>query len=304
MAGEQTSGDPLFGVTTNQAWCASTGCEGDYTPFVFSKAFGDGGTIYTLGSDLLQADINLSALGYGYLFVPQGVLNLFDPDQYSAAVMLAVQGGPSVSLNLSSLTGADLPVNITDTLTGGVQYTDSQETEAGSFGETVGVTGSLTSGFVVNTLPGGPITLAQAYYTPGLMITWNTEGNPGSLGMSYSAYSSTTYATEQDLASIFDTQIGGNASLTATVTPSTSVSWGLFYKDLSVFQLSVGYQNPISAGLTIPLNDFSQTSLSLTSQGTLTASAALIPGITSHLSWSGSYPVYSVTDQIQPASSL
>ena len=136
------------------------------------------------------------------------------------------------------------------------------------------------------------------------MITWNTEGNPGSLGMSYSAYSSTTYATEQDLASIFDTQIGGNASLTATVTPSTSVSWGLFYKDLSVFQLSVGYQNPISAGLTIPLNDFSQTSLSLTSQGTLTASAALIPGITSHLSWSGSYPVYSVTDQIQPASSL
>lgn len=61
------------------------------------------------------------------------------------------------------------------------------------------------------------------------------------------------------------------------------------------------YQNPITATLTVPIDDFGNTSLSLSSQGFLTASAAFIPDITSDLTWKSKYPLYSVKDAIQVA---
>jgi hypothetical protein len=112
--------------------------------------------------------------------------------------------------------------------------------------------------------------------------------------MSYSSFSTTSYVSEADLENYFD--INGKATVTATVTPYASLSYGLFMTspiDLDIFKLSLGYQNPITADLTIPLSDTSATSMSLTSQGFLTASAALLPGVTSDLSWSGKYALYS-----------
>ncbi len=79
------------------------------------------------------------------------------------------------------------------------------------------------------------------------------------------------------------------------MTPYASVSYGLFTSspiDLDIFKLSLGYQNPITANLTVPLNNFDATQLSLSAQGFLTASAAFIPGITSDLSWKGKYQLY------------
>lgn len=293
-----TSGDPLFGQTFNQAWCGDTkscSSQGDYTPFVFTHAFGDDGVIYTFG-DTLQANLNLSALGYGYLFVPNGVWDKFEPDDYSAGVVLAVQGGPSAILNVANLDG----LYISDTWTGSTQFTDTQDTEFGVFGETVGISASLTGQIGLQNAPLQNLTLAYAYYTPGLMFTWNTAGNPDSLGMTYSAFSSSGYVSMDTLESYFAPT--GTASLSATVTPYASVSYGLFTDDLDIFKLSVGYQNPLTADLTVPLADPDKATLSLTSQGFLTASAAFIPGITSDLSWKGKYQVYSVKDQIQPAS--
>lgn len=293
------SGDPLFGVTTNQAWCANTGCstEGDYTPIVFTKSFGNGGTIYSFGEDI-SVDINLSALGYGYLFTPQGVWDKFSSDNYSAALMVAVQGGPSVWLNPPGGLPTP-PVIITDTWTGG-PYTvsDTQETEIGSFKESVGISGSVTGTLTLNQLPLSPQLLAYAYYTPGLMITWNTAGNPGSLSATYSGYASTGYASADILQQLFDTQVAGTASLSATVTPSASVAYGLFYDDLDLFDLSLGYQNPITATLTIPLSDLTDPTLSVTTTGSLVASASVIPGITSALTWSDSYPLFTLTGQV------
>ena len=297
--GTTTSGDPLFGQTINQAWCGDTkscASQGDYKTFVYSHAFGDDGVIYSFG-DTLQADLNLSALGYGYLFVPNGVWDKFKPDDYSAGVVMAVQGGPSAILKLPATS-----LTVSDTWTGSTQYTDQQETEFGVFGETIGIKASLTGELNLAIPAPNPLKLAYAYYTPGLMFTWNTAGNSGSLGMTYSAYPSTGYINPSTLASYFAPT--GTASVSATVTPYATLSYGLFTDDLDIFKLSVGYQNPITADLTIPLNNPGNSTLSLTSQGFLTASAAFIPGITSDLTWKGKYQVYSVKDQLQPPSFL
>lgn len=141
--------------------------------------------------------------------------------------------------------------------------------------------------------------LAWAYYIPGMMFTWNSSGNPDSLGMTYTAFSETGYISGTTLEDYFDPTV--KATITATVTPSASVSYGLFTTspiDLSVFKLSLGFQNPITAVLTMPMNNLSDTALSLSSQGFLTADAAFIPQITSDLTWKGKYQLYSVKDQI------
>lgn len=289
--------DPIFGQsqTFNQAWCGSANdCagDGDFTTFVFDYQFGDNGVIYTLANEgPFAANINLSAKGYGYVFVPAGVWDKFKVDDYSAALLLAVQGGPSVVFNPPpGLSGA-----VKDTISGSSSYTDTQDTEAGVFGETVGIDASLTGSIALKKTPDSPLTLAEALYTPGLLFTWNSNGNPGSLAMSYSAFATTSYVSASDLETYFD--VNGKATVTATVTPYASVSYGLFTSspiDLDIFKLTLGYQNPITANLTIPLSDISDASLSVTSQGFLTASAALLPSVTSDLSWSGKYPLYSV----------
>lgn len=295
------STDPVFGQSFNQPYCGSN-CDGDFQTFVFNYPFGDKGVIYTYG-DTIQADVNLSAAGYGYVFVPAGIWDKFVPDDYAAGLVLGVQGGPSLLLNIPDWQSGP----VTDTVKASYSYSDTQETEFGVFGETIGLDASLTGSIGIQSKPENPLTLAQALYTPGLLFTWNSAGNPDSLGMSASAFSTTGYVSTKDIENYFD--VTGSASLSATVTPYASVSYGLYTPpsfpiSLDVFKLSVGFQNPITADLTIPLADPDKAKLSLTSQGFLSASAAFIPQITSDLSWKGKYQVYSVKDQIQPANFL
>lgn len=290
-----SSTDPIFGQTFNQAACGNS-CNGDFQTFTFNYAFGNDGVIYQLGSGALTANLNMSAAGYGYLYIPAGVWDKFEPDDYSAGLVLGVQGGPSIVL-----TPPD-GLSVKETVSAHTSYTDSQVTDVGVFGETIGIDASLTGSIGLSKAPLDPLTLAYAYYTPGLLFTWNSNGNPDSLGMSYSAFTSTGYVSPDTLASYFDPT--GKATLSATVTPYATVSYGLFTTspiDLSIFKLSVGYQNPITATLTVPIDNFDNTSLSLSSQGILTASAAFIPDITSDLTWKSKYPLYSVKDAIQVA---
>ena len=284
--------DPLFGAQINQAACGSLGsCSsaGDYYTFNFNYPFGDKGSIYSFGS-VIQANLNLQAAGYGYVFVPNGVWDKFVPDDYSAGLILGVQGGPSVVLNPPD------GLTIKDTATASTSYTDTQDTEFGVFGETVGIDASLTGSIGLKATPTKKLTLASAYFTPGLMFTWNTNGNPDSLGISSSAFASTYLISQKDLEKYFDPT--GKATVTATVTPYASVSYGLFTSspiDLDIFKLSLGYQNPLTATATVPLNNFSGASLAFNAQGFLTASAAFIPGITSDLSWKGKYQLYNTS---------
>jgi hypothetical protein len=287
--------DPIFNQPFNQAACG-TSCNGDFQTFAFNYPFGNDGVIYQFGSGALTANLNMSAAGYGYLFVPAGIWDKFEPDDYSAGLVLGVQGGPSVVL-----TPPD-GLSVKETVTASTSYTDQQVTEVGVFGETIGINASLTGSIGLSSKPLGPLTLAYANFTPGLLFTWNSGGNPDSLAMSYSAFTSTGYISPQKLEDYFDPT--GKATLSATVTPYATVSYGLFTTtpfDLDIFKLSVGYQNPLTATLTVPIDNFDNASLSLSSQGFLTASAAFIPGITSDLSWSSKYPLYSVKDQIQVA---
>jgi hypothetical protein len=288
------SGDPIFQQSqlVNQAWCGTASqcaSDGDFTPFAFNYPFGTDGVIYTLADEgPFAAQLNLTAKGYGYIFVPGGIWDKFVPDDYSAGLLIAVQGGPSVTFTPpAALTGP-----IKGTLKDSGSFTATQETEVGTFGETVGLDASLTAQINLKQTPDGVLTLAEALYTPGLLFTWNTYGNPDSLGMSYSSFDTTSIVSLSDLESYFD--INGKATVTATITPYASVSYGLFTDVLDIFKLSVGYQNPITAKVSIPLSDPSNYSLDVTSQGFLTASAAFIPGITSDLSWKGKYQVYSV----------
>lgn len=287
------SSDPIFQQSQlyNQAWCGTASqcaSDGDFTPFAFNYPFGDNGVIYTLADEgPFAAQMNLTAKGYGYVFVPGGIWDKFRPDDYSAGLLIAVQGGPSVVFTPpDALTGP-----IKGTLTDSGSFTATQETEVGSFGETVGLDASLTAQINLKKTPDGVLTLAEALYTPGLLFTWNTYGNPDSLGMSYSSFDTSSIVSLSDLESYFD--INGDATVTATITPYASVSYGLFTDVLDIFKLSVGYQNPITAHAKIPLSDPSNYTFDVTSQGFLTASAAFIPGITSDLSWKGKYQVYS-----------
>lgn len=286
--------DPIFQQSQlyNQAWCgtaSSCASDGDFTAFAFNYPFGDNGVIYTLADEgPFAAQLNLTAKGYGYVFVPGGIWDKFVPDDYSAGLLIAVQGGPSVIFTPpAALTGP-----IKGTLTDSGSFTATQETEVGSFGETVGLDASLTAQINLKKTPDGVLTLAEALYTPGLLFTWNTYGNPDSLGMSYSSFDTTSIVSLSDLENYFD--INGKATIDATITPYASVSYGLFTDVLDIFKLSVGYQNPITAHASIPLSDPSNYTFDVTSQGFLTASAAFIPGITSDLSWKGKYQVYSV----------
>lgn len=85
--------------------------------------------IYTYG-DTIQADVNLSAAGYGYVFVPAGIWDKFVPDDYAAGLVLGVQGGPSLLLNIPDWQSGP----VTDTVKASYSYTDTQETEFGVFG--------------------------------------------------------------------------------------------------------------------------------------------------------------------------
>jgi hypothetical protein len=303
--GNGETGDPVFGLQANQAWCG-TNCssEGDYQAFVVNYAFGDDGVIFTLGQgDDLQANLDLSAMAYGYVFVPNGFLDKFKPDYYSAGLLLAAQGGPEAVLNPPD----GLYVSDTWNFTG-PSYSETKETEFGTFGVDVGLNASVTATIGLSSAPLGPLPLAWAFDTPGLLFTWNTNSNQDSLGLTFANFTDTGVISQSQLQQYFD-PANASASLGVTVTPAINLSYGLFSPSswpisLDLFKLSVGYSNPVTATVTVPLNDFpsslSNTSLALNAQGILTLSAGILPGITSDLSWNDQIQLYSITDTFYP----
>ena len=300
--------DPLFTLTENLPPDCGTSCQGTYVPIVYHKPLGTDGVIYTIGDDPgIQANLNLSLLGYGYVFIPKGFVDKFEADDYSASLLFAVQGGPSVVLKPPANGGY-----IKDTVKiTGPSWSDTQETEIGVFAETVGINASVTGKIGLNTKPLPDLTLAYAYYTPGLLVSWNTSNSPGQMSVNYSAFPSKGYVTQAQINEYLDPS-KADASLSATATPYAQLSYGLFTPasypvSLDIFSLSVGYENPVTATLNIPLNDLpdslENTTLSLASQGILTVSAGFLPKVTSLLTWKDKYKVYSVKEEFKVFSS-
>jgi hypothetical protein len=251
--------------------------------------------------------MNLTALAYGYVFMPNGFVDKFKPDWWSAGLLLAVQGGPSIVLNPPD----GLEVTDTWNITG-PSYTQTKETEAGTFGVNAGINATITASIGLSNAPLNPLTLAWAYDTPGLLFTWNAQGNQDALGLTFANFADTGVISESQLEQYFD-PANASASLNLTVTPSISLSYGLFSPSswpisLDLFKLSLGYQNPVSATVTVPLNDLpdslTDTSVALNAQGILNVSAGILPGVTSDLSWSDQIPLYSVSDTLYPLKDL
>jgi hypothetical protein len=293
------AGDPVFGLGANQAWCG-TNCssEGDYYAFVLDHPFGNDGVIYSIG-DTLQGNLNLTALAYGYVFVPNGFLDKFKTDYYSAGLLIAAQGGPSLLLNPPD----GLEVSDSFSLTG-PSYSETEETEFGTFGVNVGIDASGQGSIGLSTAPLSTLTLAEALDTPGLLFTWNTQGNQDSLGFSFANFATTSLVTAAQIEQYFDPD-QANATAEVTVTPTITLSYGLFTPaswpiSLDLFKLSVGYSNPVSAALTVPLADIPSSPLVVTSEGILSLSAGILPGLTSKLSWSDQFTLYDDSDTLYP----
>ncbi len=287
------SGDPVFGLSTNQAWCG-TGCNshGDYSPLVFNQQFGNDGVIYSWGiggtnNNDVVTDVNLSSVTYGYVFYPNGFIDKFRPSKYSVGMLAAFQGGPSVTVNNTTAT-------YTQSFTG-PQTGSYDATPVGTFAVNVGFNAAMneTVGLTNVTNP-----VAYAYYIPGLLYTWNVNGDRHTSSLSFNWYDDVGY----------DSNIGGTASITPTVTPYIETTYGLFTPpstpiigEWSVFDLGLGYQNPVSFTLTGTVNP-DDVSMSVTSQGFMTTKAGFLPNMTKLLSWSDKFQVYSVTDQLYSAS--
>jgi len=309
----KASGDPLFSLPENLPSGCGTTCSGDYVPIVYYKAFGDDGVIYSIGDNPgLQGNLNLSLVAYGYVFIPNGILDKFEPDSYSASILLAVQGGPSVVYNLPDGGYTSWTKKVT-----GPSWSDTQDTEVGIFAETVGINASISAKIGIDPKEGKvpALTLASAYFTPGLLVSWNTSNSPTQMGVTYSSFSSTSLVTADQIKKYFDLS-KADASLSVTATPYAKLTYGLFTPpsyplSVDIVSLSVGYENPVTATVNVPLNDVTgspssldNTTLKLTSSGVLTVGAGILPGLTKLLSWSDKFKVYSVSDTFKPLKDL
>jgi hypothetical protein len=124
-----------------------------------------------------------------------------------------------------------------------------------------------------------------------MLFTFNTQDSPGWLEFGFNAY--TDVAVKN-----LDTPTG--ISITPKVTPYVTATYGLFLPDdiplvggLSLFDLALGYENPLSA--TLAWNQTDGASVTLDAQGYITAHAGILDSITDLLSWDDKFQVYDIS---------
>jgi hypothetical protein len=307
-------GDPIFGLTgatagntpttpsALQAYCGSE-CSShgdyipifDYTPGIGSQKLSVGATKDGYGTEV---EFVINSLTYGYLFSPNGIIDKFIPGKYSVGIVTAVQAGPQVSLTFPSpLTAAPPTLGpVSKTLTVGHTW----ETEVGSFSLSTGADLSVSASFIglakvpddCTTASGATsctVVLTAAGVTTGLLYSWNPyvkSGNGGRMNMSFADF----YSTYLDNFS--------EAVVAPTVSPYLQAEYGLFTPPStpligkwSVFDLGVGYKNPITVPLTV--DNGGDPTYVIKSKGDINTFAQFIPNVTKALSWSHDWQVYS-----------
>ncbi|MBU3749645.1 MAG: hypothetical protein FGM52_04210 [Mycobacterium sp.] len=298
LVGDPAS-DPVFGVDQNQAWCGS-GCSGDFYSFALTYQPNGDGVLFSWPPDEgsgISADLNLEVAGYGYLFVPNGFWDKFKFDDYSLGLVLAAGGGPSLDLTLPSVSLSygpkDFPV-----------YTKTEPIDAGTLGTvtiSTGITVGATAG--ANITPNTPITLAAAEFIPGIMLTWNVAGNPGNFGVSGAFTDNFTVASISELLADVENP---SATASLTVSPYLNVGWGYtvpesvpFAGGYGLVDISMDYSNPVTLTGTAQLSDNTgNIQLQLTASGVLDLKAALLPGLTSALTWDDPITLYTWNDYL------
>jgi hypothetical protein len=170
-----------------------------------------------LGSQNQSLDVSLDLGGtaYGYIYVPDGYIDKLRASQYAAGIFLSVTAGPSLTLNLGdgkgtfNLASQDL-VNLTPIYNPtpfGIVAVSTKVTAS------LDATLQLPSDFTDNQLK------ASIYATGGMVVGFNTGGTEGF------QWGGSAYYVDSDFS---DFAAVSGITLSPTITPSITGSWGLF----------------------------------------------------------------------------
>lgn len=298
--------DPIFSEARYLPACKiRDACDGSFYPLTLNylnppKSLA-GKNFAVPNGPSLDLSLDVGAAIYGYAYVPGGVWKKLNTKKYSTAFLVALPAGPSAKLNLAGNDGL-LSIPETDLVSGTPFY------QAGAYG-TIQVDAAVTAGLEVNlelgdTSVSTDTLSARAYYVPGFILTLNTASQ-GGLGFYYDAYPDVDFTEFVDY---FSNVVG--VTVKPTVTPSITGRYGLVAKKdwpiiggLSVAEINLGYQNPVSVTLTLAKD--TDPSLVLDSSGTLTYGAGILGALTSALTFDGEQEIYSVsTDNLLSPSSV
>ena len=293
-AGYVSTYDPIFGAIDN--FVPSCGPALSCTGTFYLADASSAGKLYSLAnaslalgsqSQSLDVSLDLGGTAYGYIYVPDGPIDKLYASKYAAGMFLSVTTGPSFTLNLGdgngtfNLASRDL-VNLTPFYNVTPYGTISVSTTVNA---SLDATLLLPPDFTGNQLDG------SIYATGGVVMGFNTGGAEGF------QWGGSAYYVDTDFS---DFDVVSGITLSPTITPSVTASWGLFTPantplvgQISFLDVSLGYSNPLSANLT--WSAVSDPAITFTSSGSLDFSAGLVPSITDALTYSQSFELYRYT---------
>lgn len=292
--GQATSaGDPLFGtMSAFQPLCMSdNSCgTGSIYSFNLSKApasLASKNLPFAGAGQSVDLSYDLGVTGYGYVYVPGGVWKKLDPDQYSFGALLAVTTGPSLNLNLGNgCANNTCTLNVAQTSLASYSWSTPPSpygnvTLTGDVSAKLDVELVLPDGFSKNKLT------ASAYVTGGVAVAYNTPTSYWNSGWNY--YIDKNVDDFTNLTSV---------SIIPTITPSITGAWGYTVTNVPVLgtvslaSIGLTYSNPVDLNLTQAQG--SPLSLTVGSSGNLDFSAGFVPDLTDALTYTTTFPLYSV----------
>lgn len=293
------SQDPLFHNGNLRAACETNrSCDGQYLPISmvvnmsplkkeWKASEGDelGASVGVDASLTLSYDVN--GIAYGYAFMPNGFFTKLVPGKWSMAMLAAVETGPALTVNLGE-EGAVISAPRSNLLNW--DFSTPGPLLIDRFALGMGVDGEFGVGVVCGDAACPDKLQTHAYLVPGMLFAYNTQNNPKSVGLASNWYPDLDYSD-------FGKVTGG--SLTATLTPYTTMNYGIFAPDSwfliggwSLFTVGMGYENPLSATVAVAVD--APPSMTIGAEGYFTTHAGILEMLTSKLSWDNSIQLYDV----------
>jgi hypothetical protein len=247
----------------------------------------------TVGDVTTELSFDAGTNWRGYVFVPSGLWRKLNPDEYTAASVMAVTAGPSMSVTLGGkgTTAGETPFTIAEQELVNLSY-DIPGAISFQFG--AGVDASLTGKVKTSKPLTAPLT-AHAYYTAGVLSTFNTAASDG-FDFSFKSY--------PDIENGFTTV--ESVTFAPEVVPYVSAKVGMFTPSIpilgqfSVFDAGAKFENPLGANLTYktkPGPEEKSFSVELYSEGNLDFGVHVLPFLTNELSYDDKLELYKVSGQ-------
>jgi hypothetical protein len=204
--------DPLFSMAYFQS---ASGVKGTYYPITLDKKVPLAKELKNPNVDAsVQLSYDINAIAYGYAFVPDSVTDKFLAGKYSAAMLVGVETGPRLTVNVQSDGSINTPVyNL-------LNYQQVYVTPYGMFSLGAGVDAKLSATLLG--LPKDPNLTAYAYMVPGMLMTYNTKSKSGGTQFGFNAYPDYSFGDFPKLTGV---------SITPTLTPYVTAGYGLFLPD-------------------------------------------------------------------------